>query len=123
MALSLTQDVTAEFNAGNGYVIDLSNWDYAIWQFVSPSGTVSVTATNDNGEPASSDPSTFSGNSLTATNFQTAVAQQLSQTTVTYVSAVAAAGLYRVDHVANFVKFGGASAAATRVLVHFHKIC
>lgn len=122
MGLSLTQDVTAQFNADNGYVIDMSNWDYAIWQFVSPSGTISVTATNDNGEPASSLPSTFSGSSLTATNFQTAVAQQLSQTTTTYVSSVSSAGLYRVDHVGNFVKFGGAGATATRALVHFHKI-
>ena len=122
MALSLTQDVTAEFNASNGYVIDMSNWDYSIWQFVSPSGTISVTATNDNGEPASSAPSTFSGNSLTATNFQTAVAQQLSQTTTTYVSSIASAELYKVEHVGNFVKLGGASAAATRVLVHFHKL-
>ena len=123
MALSLTQDVTAEFNANNGYVIDMSNWDYAIWQFYANSGTINITATNSNGEPASSQPSTFSGNSLTATLFETVVAQQLSQTTPTYVNAVVTAGLYRVDHVANFVKFGGASAQATRVLVHFHKIC
>lgn len=122
MALSLTQDVTAEFNANNGYTIDLSNWDYATWQFVGPSGTISITATNDNGEPASSAASTFSGNSLTAGNFQTAIAQQLSQTTITYVSSIIAAGLYRIDHIANFVKFGGASAAATRVIIHFHKI-
>ena len=42
MALSLTQDVTVEFNANNGYVADASNWDYLIWQFVTPSGTISI---------------------------------------------------------------------------------
>ena len=118
MALSLTQDVTDAFNANNGYVADASNWDYLIWQFVSPSGTISVTATNDAGSVTGS----FEGNSLTATNFATIVALNLASTTSALVTAVSSAGLYRVDRSGQFIKFGGASAAATKVIIQYHKI-
>lgn len=116
MALSLTQDVTAEFNANNGFVADASNWDYLIWQFVSPTGTVSVTATNDAGSVTGS----FDGNSLTATNFSTVSATVLNGGTL--ATSVAATGLYRTSYVGQFVKFGGASAAATKVFIQYHKI-
>jgi len=115
MALSLTQDVTTEFNANNGYVADASNWDYLIWQFVTPSGTISITATNDAGSVTGS----FDGNSLTATNFVTVSATNANASTV--VTSVSAAGIYRTSYVGQFVKFGGAAAAATKVIIQFHK--
>lgn len=115
MALSLTQDVTAEFNANNGYVADASNWDYLIWQFVGPSGTINVTATNDAGSVTGS----FDGNSLTATNFVTVSATAANGNTLT--SSVASAGIYRTSYVGQFVKFGGAAAAATKVIIQYHK--
>ena len=112
MALSLTQDVTVEFNANNGYVADASN---LIWQFVTPSGTISITATNDAGSVTGS----FDGNSLTATNFVTVSATNANASTV--VTSVSAAGIYRTSYVGQFVKFGGAAAAATKVIIQFHK--
>jgi len=115
MALSLTQDVTAEFNANNGYVADASNWDYLIWQFVTPTGTISITSTNDAGSVTGS----FDGNSLTATNFATVSATVLNGGTL--ATSVTTAGLYRTQHVGQFVKFGGASAAAAKVIIQFHK--
>jgi hypothetical protein len=115
MALSLTQDVTAEFNANNGYVADASNWDYLIWQFVTPTGTINLTATNDAGSITGS----FDGNSLTATNFATVSATVLNGGAL--ASSVSASGLYRTQHVGQFVKFGGDAAQAAKVIVQFHK--
>jgi hypothetical protein len=118
MALSLTQDVTAEFNRDNGYVADTSNWDYTIWQFITPSGTIGISSSNDSGAVTGS----FDGNSLTATNFLTVSATALNGlTSVTSVTAATSA-MFRVGNVGQFVKFGGASAAATKVIVQFHKI-
>lgn len=118
MALSLTQDVTAEFNANNGYVADTSNWDYTIWQFITPSGTIGISSTNDSGAVTGS----FDGNSLTATNFLTVTATALNGlANVTSVTAGTSAKV-RVGSVGQFVRFGGAGAAATKVIVQFHKI-
>jgi hypothetical protein len=116
MALSLTQDVTAEFNANNGYVADASNWDYLIWQFVSPTGTVNITASNDAGSVTGS----FDGNSLTATNFIAVSATVVNGGTL--ATSVGASGIFRTSYVGQFVKFGGASAAATKVFIQYHKI-
>ncbi len=116
MALSLTVDITAEFNAGNGYVADSSGWDTLVWQFVNPSGTVSITATNDNGAITGA----VLGSPTTATNFQSAGATKISDGTL--VSTVAAAGLFKTTNIGQFVKFGGAAAAATKVFLQYNKI-
>lgn len=116
MALSKTFEVTAEFNANNGSIIDMSSWDTLVIQFVSPSGTINVTATNDDGSITGS----VQGNGLTATNFQTVQATKLSDGTS--VTAVSVAGLYKVGIVGKFVQFGGASAAATKVIAELSKI-
>jgi hypothetical protein len=116
MALSLTQDVTGEFNAGNGYTADMSGWDTIVAQFVNPSGTISIAATNDGGAVTGS----IEGSGLTAINFQTVQGTKLSDGTA--VTSVAAAGLFKVGVVGRYVRFGGASAAATKVIVEFSKI-
>jgi len=116
MALSLTVDITTEFNAGNGYVADSSGWDYLVWQFVSPTGTINITATNDNGAITG----TVLGSPLTATNFQSAGGTKISDGTL--VTSVSAAGLFKTTYVGQFVKFGGAGAAATKVFLQYNKI-
>jgi len=116
MALCNTVDITTEFNADNGYVADMSGWDNIVAQFVSPSGTISITATNDGGAVEG----TTDGNSSLAANFQTVQATKLSDGTA--VTTVAAAGLFRVGVVGRFLKFGGASAAATKVILMYHKV-
>lgn len=116
MALCLTQDVTAEFNANNAAIIDMSGWDNAVWQFVNPSGTISTVATNDGGGVTGS----TDGNSKSALSYQTIQVTKLSDGTA--VTAVAAAGLFKNVVVGRYVKFGGASAAADKVIVMLHKI-
>ena len=118
MALSLTQEVTAEFNRDNGYVADTSGWDYTIWQFITPAGTINITATNDSGAITGS----IDGNSLTATNFLTVSATALNGLTSTTSVTAAVSALFRVGNVGEFVKFGGASASATKVIIQYHKI-
>jgi hypothetical protein len=118
MALSLVQDVTIEFNRDNGYVADMSNWDFTIWQFITPAGTINITATNDSGAITGS----IDGNSLTATNFLTVSATALNGLTSTTSVTAAVSALFRVGNVGEFVKFGGASASATKVIIQYHKI-
>jgi len=118
MALSLTQDVTAEFIANNGYVADTSNWDYTIWQFVTPGGTITIQSTNDSGAVTGS----FDGNSLTAINFSNVSATALNGlTSVTAVPAGTTA-MFRVGNVGQFVRFSGSGATAAKVIIQFHKI-
>ena len=109
-------DVTASFNADAQYIQDLSNWDYCVVQFVNPSGTINITATNNGGA--------IQGETLdtatTATNFQTIQATKLADGTA--VTAVAAAGLYRVGVVGRYIKFGGIGAAADGVYLMLAKI-
>lgn len=109
-------DLTAAFNAENEIVQDLSNYDYCVFQFVNPSGTISITATNDSGAIQG----TTDGNSTTATNFQTIQATKLADGTA--VTSVAAAGLYRVNVVGKYLKLGGASAAADKLILMLAKI-
>lgn len=116
MALSLTLDITDSFNANNGYVADASNWDLIVWQFVAPTGTISITSSNDSGAITG----VTDGYALTANSFQTAAALSVA-TGNTYVTSVTGAGLFRTQHIGQFVKFGGASAAASKVIIQFHK--
>jgi len=116
MALCQTLDVTNEFVAGNGYTIDMSNWDNAVWQFVAPSGTIDTTSSNDGGAIQGS----TDGNSKSALNFQTIQVTKLSDGTA--VTTVAAAGLFRNGVVGRYVRFGGSGATATKVIVMLHKV-
>jgi hypothetical protein len=47
--ISKIEDATESFNANGSYYQDLSGWDSAVVQFVSPSGTINFTTTNDDG--------------------------------------------------------------------------
>ena len=115
MALSLTQDVTTEFNQDGFYVADSSNWDYLIWQFVNPSGGIEINSTNDSGAIQG----VTDGFSLTATNYVTTQAIKLSNGSS--VTAVSTAGLYRVNQVGQFVKFGQEGCTADKVIIRYHK--
>lgn len=118
MGLSLVRDVTKEFNANNGFVADTSGWDYTIWQFITPSGTINISASNDSGAVEGS----LDGNSLTAINFLTVSATALNGLTAVQSVTAATSAMFRVGNVGQFVKFGGSSAAATKVIIQFYKI-
>lgn len=115
MALSQVIDVTLDFNANKGIAIDTSNYTYAVWQFVNPSGTINIKSTNDPGASSSTQ-----GNATTATNFQTTIAQKLADGTE--VTSVSGAGLFKVSVAGRFQYFGGTSAKADKVFVHLHRL-
>ena len=100
----------------NAFVIDVSNYDYVVAQFVTPTGTISITSTNDSGD----EEGVTDGNAATATNFTAVYATKLS--TNTAVTAVDAAGLYKVNVAGRYLKFGGTSAAADKIIVMLAKI-
>lgn len=112
---SAINDVTAEFNTNNGFVSDVSGWDTVSVQFVSPTGTISITGTNDGGAT----PGVTFGDATTATNFAAIQATKLSDGTA--VTTVAATGIYKITRATKYVKFGGAAAAATKILVFLSK--
>jgi hypothetical protein len=98
----------------NSIVIDLSGWEWAVFQFVGPSGTINVTATNNDGGSTS-----VTGGPGAATDFQAVQITKLADGTA--VTAIAAAGLYRAAVVGRFIRFQGASAAATGVYMSLFK--
>jgi hypothetical protein len=109
-------DLTAELAANNEVVIDATNYDYVVAQFVTPTGTIPISSTNDG---------TYAGVGATydtnATNFATI--QALALATGTAVTTVASAGLYKVNVAGRFIKFGdGSTAAAAKCLVMLAKI-
>lgn len=108
-------DVTADFNANNGIKLNLSEWETATFQFVNPSGTISITASNDGNEiTGSTNPS-----ALASINYTTIQATNLAAGTA--VTSVSTAGLYKITVATQYIQFGGASAAATKVLVFVNK--
>ena len=109
-------DKSIELNASNATIIELSNWDYCVIQVVNPSGTINLTATNDSGSVQA----VTDGNYKLSTNYTTVQATKLSDGTA--VTALAAAGLYRVGVVGRYLKIGGASAAADKLLIMLTKI-
>lgn len=115
MALSLTQDVTQEFNQDGFYIADASNWDLLVWQFVNPSGTIEIFATNDSGAIQG----VTDGFALTSTNYTKVQATYLGDGTST--TSVSAAGLYRTTHVGQFVRVGAGDGVADKVIVQYHK--
>jgi hypothetical protein len=109
-------DMSLKLQTDNSVVIELSNWDYAVLQFVNPSGTISITATNDSGAVQS----VTDGNYELATNFQSVQATKLADGTA--VTSVTAAGMYKVTVVGRYLKIGGASATASKLLIMLAKI-
>ena len=100
----------------NAFTIDVSNYDYVVAQFVTPTGTISITSTNDSGD----EEGVTDGNATTATNFTAVYATKLSSNTA--VTAVDAAGLYKINVAGRYLKFGGTSAAAAKIIVMLAKI-
>lgn len=104
-------DVTAEFNANDAVVLDLSLWETVTVQAVNPSGTIDITATNDAGAVTGE----TDGGAADAANFTTVQATKLADGTA--VTAIAAAGLYKLTVAWKFLKIGGASAEADKLLI------
>ena len=104
-------DVTNEFNTNNGVKLDVSEWESATCCFVAPSGTISITGTNDGGAIEG----VTDGNATSSTNYSTI--QAINLATGTAVTSVSTAGNYKITVGTKYIQLGGASAAATKVLV------
>jgi hypothetical protein len=114
--IGLTIDATTSFNATNTYQIEVSGWENVIIQMVGPSGTIALQGSNDGGAQTG----TIEDSPQTATNFTTIVATKMLDGTTT--SNLATAGLYKLSQPCKYLKFGGAAAAATKVLVFLSKV-
>jgi hypothetical protein len=108
-------DVTADFNANNGVKLCLSEWETATFQFVTPTGTISITGSNDGNEITGS----TNPNALASINYTTILATNLATGTTT--SSVSVSGLYKITIPCQYIQFGGASAAAAKVLIFVNK--
>jgi len=108
-------DVSVEFNRDNGWIADMSGWDYIVLTLVGSSGTRNITSTSDGGGITG----VTDGNSLSALNFTTAQGVKTSDgSSVT----VAIDGQTKIQNQGRYLKVGGASAAATKAIVEYFKI-
>jgi hypothetical protein len=92
------QDYTTPFNANNSITIDVSNLSFVTIQFISASGTINFTGSNDNA------------------TFATVQGTKLADGTAVTAGAT---GLFKIASNFKYLKVGGASAAATSVFVFF----
>lgn len=96
--ISKVVDATASFNANGSYYQDLSGWDSAVVQFVTPSGAISFTSTNDDGS--------ITGDLLPAPevpiNWITVLGVNL--TTKTDISSIAVDGLVEFGIIGKYLK-------------------
>jgi hypothetical protein len=96
--ISTVIDATDSFNANNAYYQDLSGWDSAVVQIVSPSASVAFSTTNDDGA--------ITGQLLPAPevpiNWVTVLGVNL--TTKTDVSSIATSGLVQFGIIGKYLK-------------------
>lgn len=107
-------DFTQTFNANNGVKFDSSGWQNVTIQIDgTPSGTISITGTNDAGAITG----VSDGNPLTSTGYTAIQATDISSGTA--VTAITGAGAFKIINPPKFIQIGGASAATTgKVLVY-----
>lgn len=96
--VSKVVDATQSFNANSSYYQDLSGWDSAVVQIVSPSASVAFTTTNDDGA--------INGQLLPAPevpiNWVTVLGVNL--TTKTDVSSIATSGIVEFGIIGKYLK-------------------
>lgn len=115
--ISTTLDLTTSFNATNTAQIDVAGWENVIIHMVGTvSGTITFQGSNDGGAITGS----VDESPQAAINFSTISATKMSDGTLT--TSLASAGLYKLTQPCRYLKFGGASAAATKVLVFLSKV-
>ena len=118
MALSQIVDVSQAFVTGGPSTIniDLSGWDSATIQLVSPSGAINFLGSNDSGSITGA----VEGNPTTAINFTALEATNLATNAV--ATSGAASGLWKLVGLPKFLQLSGTTITATKVLVYLSKI-
>jgi hypothetical protein len=105
--ISKVVDATASFNANGNFYQDLSGWDSAVVQFVSPSNAISFSTTNDDGA--------ITGQLLPAPevplNWVSVLGINL--TTKTDVSSISASGIVEFGIIGKYLLLQGTAIATT----------
>jgi hypothetical protein len=105
--ISKVVDATASFNANGNFYQDLSGWDSAVVQFVSPSNAISFSTTNDDGS--------ITGQLLPAPevplNWVSVLGVNL--TTKTDVSSISASGIVEFGIIGKYLLLQGTAIATT----------
>lgn len=114
-------DQSLTFNSVYNITLDLSNWDKTTIQTVAPmAGVIFVYATNDSGAVQG----VTQGNAQLATNFTSAEVTNLATHAVTNI--ISAAGTYKYDVNAQFLRLqgspSGAGASIYKLLLNNQKI-
>lgn len=116
MAVSNVIDITSDFNSGSSAVIDIGGWDFAVAQFVGPSGTINFTHSNDSGDITG----VSDGSAASAVNFVSVQGTNLAAGTA--ATSTNAATLFKFTGIGRFLKFSGSGASVTKLLVRLYKI-
>ena len=105
--ISTVVDATASFNTNGNFYQDLSGWDSAVVQFVSPSNAISFSTTNDDGS--------ITGQLLPAPevplNWVSVLGINLS--TKTDVSSISGSGLVEFGIIGKYLLLQGTAIATT----------
>ena len=109
-------DLTNELAAGSGVIIDIGEWDYAVVQLVSPSGTVTFRTSNDSGAVQS----VSDGSAVSATNFVDV--QGTNLTSGSAVTTLATSGIIKFPVIGRYLQLTGTTLSATKLLVKLSKI-
>jgi|SRR6185312_3907976 len=113
--ISQTIDATGSFNALGKYNIDLSGWDYAVVNIITPGGTVNFNGTNDaNAKTGISD-----GSAWSAINWQPEALTNVA--TGTSVVSTAATGNFKLNVGARFLQLVSSS-TASKVIIYLTRI-
>lgn len=114
MAVSLTIDATSVFNATGIFNIDMSGYETAVIQLVTPAAAVTFNSSNDGGAVTGS----VSEAPVSATNFTAVLATNLN--TGVGATSGAASGLWRAQYIGRYLQLSGTTAA--KILVYLSKI-
>tara|TARA_R110002126_G_scaffold274341_1_gene419308 strand:- start:2930 stop:3307 length:378 start_codon:yes stop_codon:yes gene_type:complete len=124
MSVQIVLDVTNEFNSGSesgfpGLVkLDTGGYDYAVVQFISPSGTIAFKHTNDSGDIQG----VSDGSAISSDNEQSV--QGINLATGAAATSTGASSLFRFQSNGRYLWLDGSAtpASVTKLLVRLYKI-
>ena len=124
MSVQIVLDVTNEFNSGSesgfpGLVkLDTGGYDYAVVQFVSPTGTITFKHTNDSGDIQG----VSDGSAISSDNEQ--LVQGTNLATGAAATSTGASSLFRFQSNGRYLFLDGSATpvTVTKLLVRLYKI-
>ena len=124
MSVQIVLDVSNEFNLGSesGFLglvkLDTGGYDYAVVQFVSPTGTITFKHTNDSGDIQG----VSDGSAISSTNSQ--LVQGVNLATGAAATSTGASSLFRFESNGRYLWLDGSATpvTVTKLLVRLYKI-